>query len=117
MKLTKMLVMLSIGLLLASSATVSAGAGMTEEQWKQTLNYMAETDPVGFRTKLATRFKINEAQLDTVFASVDSPADVFMVLSYANNSGKSIDYVIERYRAEKGDWTAIAKSLGMKVKD
>ena len=78
---------------------------------------MAETDPAGFRAKLATRFKVSNAQLDALFAAAESPADVFMVLSYANNSGKTIEHVIEKYRTEKGNWTAIAKSLGIKGKD
>ena len=112
-----LLIIMSIAILLALPAAVSAGAGLSEEQWKQTYNDMAEQDPAGFRAKLATRFKISNEQLDTVFASVDSPADVVMVLSYASNSGKPIDYVLEKYRTENGNWTAIAKSLGMKVKE
>ncbi len=52
---------------------------MTEEQMKDVLNHMARTDPEGFRNKLGTRFKVNHAQLDTIYGQVQSPADAFMI--------------------------------------
>ena len=112
MKLQKMLFIVSVVfLLLSSSAIVVAG----DFDWLRDFNIRAEADPSGFRARLATRFKIGDTQINAVLSNVDKPADAYMVLRLGEMSAKPTDYVIEKYRSEKGKgWGAFAKSLGIK---
>jgi len=112
MKLQKMLFMVSVVfLLLSSSAIVVAG----DFDWLRDFNIRAEADPSGFRARLATRFNIGDTQVNAVLSNVDKPADAYMVLRLGEMSAKPTDYVIEKYRSEKGKgWGVLAKSLGIK---
>ena len=112
MKLQKMLFMVSVVfLLLSSSAIVVAG----DFDWLRDFNIRAEADPSGFRARLATRFNIGDTQVNAVLSDVDKPADAYMVLRLGEMSAKPTDYVIEKYRSEKGKgWGVLAKSLGIK---
>jgi hypothetical protein len=110
MKLQKMLFMVSIVFLFLSSSAVAS-----DFDWLRDFNIQAEADPSGFRARLATHFKIGDTQINAVLSNVDKPADAYMVLRLGEMSAKPTDYVIEKYRSEKGKgWGALAKSLGIK---
>ena len=112
MKLQKMLFMVSVVFLLVSSAVVVAAGDF---DWTKDLNIRAEADPSGFRARLAARFKIGDAQINAVLSNVERPADAYIVCRFGEMSAKPTDYVIEKYRSEKGKgWGALAKSLGIK---
>src|SRR4030042_2494770 len=112
MKLQKMLFMVSVVfLLVSSSAVVAAG----DFDWIKDFNIRAEADLSGFRARLAARFKIGDAQINAVLRRVERPADAYMVFRLGEMSAKPTDYVVEKYRSEKGKgWGALAKSLGIK---
>ncbi len=94
---------------------VSSAALAGDFDWLQNLNIRAESDPSGFRAQLATRFKIGNAEINTVISNVEKPADAYMVLRLGEMSHQPTDYVIKQYRSGKGQgWGVLAKSLGIK---
>ena len=98
-------------LLIVSTGAVEAG----DFDWTSDLNIRAEADPSGFRAELAARFKIGNTQINAVLSNTDKPADAYIVLRLGEMSGKPTDYVMARYRPEKGKgWGALAQSLGIK---
>ena len=110
MKLIRMMFMVSMILLLVSSA---ASAG--DFEWIKDFNVKAEADPDGFRARLAARFDLGDVQIRTVLGNVEEPADAYMVLRLGEMSGKPTDHVMRTYKSAKGQgWGAIAKSLGIK---
>ena len=90
-------------------------ATATDFDWIKDFNIKAQVDPTGFRAKLAARFNIGDMQVKAVLNNLNNPAAAYIVLRLGEMSGRSTDYVIEKYRhnKEKG-WGAIAKSLGIK---
>ena len=111
MKRKEMLFMVSVVFLFVSSAVGAAG----DFDWIKDFNIRAEADPSGFRARLAARFKIGDTQINAVLSNIDKPADAYIVLRLGEMSAKPTDYVMERYRSEKGKgWGALAKSLGIK---
>jgi len=108
MKVLKMLFAVSITLLFVSSAAVAG-----DFDWIRNFNIKAETDPSGFRARLATRFKIGDAQIKIVLNNVENPSDAYMVLRLGEMSKQPTENVIEKYKSGKG-WGALAKSLGIK---
>ncbi|MDH5769159.1 MAG: hypothetical protein OEZ31_09425 [Nitrospirota bacterium] len=112
MKLQKILLMVSVVFLLVSSSEVVAAGDF---DWTRDFNIRAEADPSGFRTRLATRFKIGDTRINAVLSNVERPADAYMILRLGEISAKPTDYVIEKYKSGKGKgWGALAKSLGIK---
>ncbi len=110
MKPISRLIVLSFVLLLSASAAIAG-----DFDWMRDLNVRAEADPSGFRAQLETRFKIANTQVQAVLGAVDHPADAYMVFRLADMSNKAPDYVLSRYRANKGrGWGVLAKSLGIK---
>jgi len=110
MKMIKVFFVVSIALLLVS-ATVEAG----DFDWIRDFNIQAEANPSGFRARLATRFKIGDAQVKIVLNDIEEPADAYMVLRLREMSNQPIERVIEEYKSGKGKgWGALAKSLGIK---
>ena len=110
MKLIRMMFMVSMMLLLVSSA---ASAG--DFEWIKDFNVKAEADPDGFRARLAARFDLGDVQIRTVLGNVEEPADAYMVLRLGEMSGKPADHVMGTYKSAKGNgWGAVAKSLGIK---
>jgi len=94
---------------------VSSVALAGDYDWLKDLNIRAEADPSGFRAQLAARFKIGNAEINTVISNVQRPADAYMVLRLGEMSHHSTDYVIKRYGSSKGQgWGVLAKSLGIK---
>ena len=110
MKLLKMLSVVSMALLLVSSAAVAG-----DFDWVRDFNIKAEADPSGFRARLATRFKIGDTQIKIVLNNVEKPADAYMLLRLGEMSKQPTEYVIEKYKSGKGKgWGALTKSLGIK---
>ena len=94
---------------------ISSAAFAGDFDWIKDLNIRADADPSGFKVKLAARFKIGDAEINTVISNVERPADAYMVLRLGEMSHKPTDYVIKQYRSGKGQgWGALAKRLGIK---
>ncbi len=110
MKQLKILFVVSMVLLLVSSAAVAG-----DFDWIRDFNIKAEANPSGFRARLATRFKIGNTQIEIVLKNVEKPADAFMVLRLGEMSKQPTEYVIGKFKSGKGKgWGALAKSLGIK---
>lgn len=111
MKLQKIIFTVSMVFLLGSAAVATAG----DFDWIKSLNIRADADRSGFRTRLATRFNIDGAQVNAVFSSVERPADAYMLFRLREMSARPMDHVIRKYRSKKvKGWGALAKSLGIK---
>jgi len=83
--------------------------------WLKDMNVKAEADPSGFRARLATRFKINDIEVEAVLSNVNKPADAYMVLRMGEMSGYSTDFALNKYKTNQGKgWGTIAKSMGIK---
>ena len=80
------------------------------------LSIEAQADPDGFRARLGARFQIGKAQINTVVSNVGGDyADAYMVLRLSEMSKHRVDYVVDRYRRNKGKgWGVLAKELGIK---
>ncbi len=110
MKARRILFMSLMMLLFVSSAALAG-----DFDWLRDLNIRAEADPSGFRAQLSTRFKVGNAEINTVISNVDRPADAYMVLRLGEMSHQPTDYVIRQYHSGKGQgWGVLAKSLGIK---
>ncbi|MDG5466714.1 hypothetical protein P9J64_00095 [Deltaproteobacteria bacterium IMCC39524] len=79
------------------------------------LNVSVQGDIGGYKTKLGVRFGTSKSQVEAVFRSVESPAEVAVVLWLGEQSRQSLDTVLKVYRSQKPQgWGAMAKSLGIK---
>jgi hypothetical protein len=102
------------GMLLVSVASISSSSA-SDFDWLDNLNVMAKADSSGFSVRLATRFHIGDAQIQTVIGNVGSPSDAYMVLRLGELSHRPINEVINVYHAHpKNGWGAMAKDLGIK---
>jgi hypothetical protein len=110
MKLFKYLVMAVI-----VQFTFVANATAKDYGWMKDMNVKAEADPSGFRVRLATRFRINDIEVEAVLSNTKNPADAYMVLRMGEMSGHPTNYALNKYKANqvKG-WGTIAKSMGIK---
>ena len=110
MKLFKILLISLLAILVVSSTAMASDFGWTED-----FNIQAQADPSGFRARLATRFNIGDVQVRAVLSNFEKPSDAYIMLRLGEMSGKSTDYVVEKYSYNKGKgWGALAKSLGIK---
>jgi hypothetical protein len=110
MKVLKILFIVAICLFVFTPAAMANDFG-----WIEGFNIQAQSDPSGFKARLATRFKIGDVQVDALLSNVDEPADAYLMLRLGEMSGRPVDYVFEKYRHNKGiGWGALAKSLGIK---
>ena len=101
---------LSLVLLLAASAQAAQ-----DFAWVNDFNIQAQADPTGFRARLATRFRIGDAEISAVIGNVANPADAYIVFRLGEMSGTPYDRVMREYKSSKGKgWGVIAKSLGIK---
>ena len=101
---------LSLVMLLAASAQAAQ-----DFAWVSDFNIQAQSDPSGFRARLATRFRIGDAEISAVIGNVASPADAYIVFRLGEMSGRPYDRVLREYKTSKGKgWGVIAKSLGIK---
>jgi hypothetical protein len=105
-----LLFMVSMMVLLISSVVAAS-----DFSWIRDFNLQVEADPSGFRARLATRFQVGAMQINTVLSNVEKPADAYMVLRLGEMSGRSPQYVLDKYRTERRKgWGALARSLGIK---
>ena len=83
--------------------------------WLDDLAVEARADPSGFRTRIAARFHIGDAEVAAVIDNVGGAVQAYMVLRLAEMSHLHIDTVIDRYHDNQGKgWGALAKRLGIK---
>jgi hypothetical protein len=83
--------------------------------WLKSLSVEAQADPSGFRTRLGARFQVGKVQINTVLSNVSDYGDAYMVLRLSEMSGRRVDFVMDRYRGNKGKgWGVLAKDLGIK---
>ena len=93
------------------TANVYAG----DFDWVESLSIEANSDGSGFRTRLATRFKLGGATVKAVLSDVGSGADAYMVMRLGEMSGQNIETVTKEYKRNKGKgWGRLAKRLGIK---
>ncbi len=110
MKLIKILFGALMMFLFVSSISVA-----DDFDWIEDFNIKANIDPSGFRARLATRFRIGNAEIEAVISNVEKPADAYLVFRLGEMSGHSTGYVVEKYKIGKSKgWGAFAKSLGIK---
>ena len=83
--------------------------------WINSLSISASKNDSGYRTRLALRFHLGDAELKTVIRDSGGRADAYMVLRLAEISKQPRAQVIRQYRRYKGkSWGKLAKSLGIK---
>jgi hypothetical protein len=110
MKLFKIFLITLMAILVVSSVAMANDFG-----WAGDFNVQAQADPSGFRARLATRFNLGDVQVRAVLSNFEKPSDAYIVLRLGEMSGRSTEYVVERYSSNKGKgWGALAKSLGIK---
>ncbi len=110
MKLFKIFLISLMAILVVSSVTMASGFGWTED-----FNIQAQADPSGFRARLAARFNLDDVQIRVVLSNIEKPADAYIMLRLGEMSGRSTDYIVEKYSYNKAKgWGALAKSLGIK---
>lgn len=111
MKPKKLLFLVTLVLLLAPSAALTAA----DFGWIKDFNARAEADLFAFKARLAARFRIGDVQINTVLSNFERPADAYVALRLGEMSGHPPAVVIEKYRSGKDKgWGALAKSLGIK---
>ena len=83
--------------------------------WLEDLNVAAKTDSSGFRVKLATRFRIGDAEVKAVISNVNNRSDAYMIFRLGELSHRHHDDVLKVYRKHSGQgWGVVAKKLGIK---
>lgn len=105
------LLALFVILSLTSFATI---AGSADFPWMPDFNRRAAADLVEFRANLSARFNAGPAQIDAIIGRVPTPADVYLIFRFGEMSGRSPEFILGKYKAEKRGWGALAQSLGIK---
>ena len=83
--------------------------------WLDELNVAAKADSSGFRVKLATRFRIGDAEIKTVLSKVNNRSDAYMIFRLGELSHRHHYDVLKIYRKHSGQgWGVMAKKLGIK---
>ena len=110
MKLAK-LVTLALSLQMLFISSTFAG----DFAWLEDLNIAAKADSSGFRVKLATRFRIGDAEVKAVISNVNHRSDAYMIFRLGELSHRHHDDVLKVYRKHSGQgWGVMAKKLGIK---
>lgn len=108
----KRTIVFAVFLLMLCAASAQAAQDFA---WVNDFNIRAQSDPSGFRARLAARFRIGDAEISAVIGNVASPADAYIVFRLGEMSGRPYDRVLQEYRSSRGKgWGVIAKSLGIK---
>ena len=95
--------------------TLIPTASASDFDWLNNLNIKAEGDSSGYRIRLATRFRIGDAEVKAVIGNVDRSSDAYMIFRLGELSRRPVNEVIKVYRANrKKGWGVMAKSLGIK---
>jgi hypothetical protein len=98
---------------LAFIATVAVAGDL--DSFIRSLNIRAQADSGGFKAEISARFGVPIAQVDAVMASVESPADAYMVFRVGQLAEQPIQVVVNEYTQNRGKgWGVIAKNLGIK---
>jgi hypothetical protein len=94
---------------------VSTPASAADFDWMRDFNIQAQADPTGFRARLASRFRIGDAEISTVIGNLPHPADAYMALRLGEMSHHPPERVLDVYKANKGKgWGVMARELGIK---
>ncbi|MCE5312757.1 MAG: hypothetical protein LLF86_06370 [Nitrospiraceae bacterium] len=94
---------------------ISVASAAKDFDWMNAMNAKAEVKPNDFFAQVAARFKVGNAEVEAVFGKVGKYADAYMAFRLGEMSGRPVDYILDRYSANKGKgWGVIAKSLGIK---
>ncbi|MDH5602039.1 MAG: hypothetical protein OEY78_12145 [Gammaproteobacteria bacterium] len=97
------------------TAGFSGNAFAGQFDWLKDLEVSAKADPRGYALKLASRFKIGDAEVKTVLSNVKNHSDAYMVLKLGELSGNNTNTVIDQYNSSKDrGWGVMAKQLGIK---
>ncbi len=108
----KVVIAVMIGLFVAGLATVSHA---DLDRFLAGLNVQAQADLPGFKAKLSAQFGVPLPTVETIFAEVRVPGDVFMCLQLGEFAHKAPEVVVQRYQRGKGKgWGALAQELGIK---
>lgn len=79
------------------------------------LNVTARADLPGFRAELSSSFGIPLPRVDSLIATVGSPADAYFCLKIGRLSGKSLDVVTREFQQHgQHGWGVVARNLGIK---
>ena len=99
---------LSLILLLAASAQAAQ-----DFAWVNDFNIQAQADPTGFRARLATRFRIGDAEISAVIGNVANPEaqDDATRLMRSFNEAVAGDARVERVMLAVADGLTIARKL------
>jgi hypothetical protein len=104
--------------LLTAWGIVLLGAGLAHadlNDYLRNVNLSAEGNIGGYRTQLGVQYGASGPSLDLAFRSVDSPAEVAVLLWLGQRTGKPVEEVVAIYKKQKGQgWGALAQSLGIK---
>lgn len=85
------------------------------DSFLKSINVQAQVDMGGFKAKVSAQFGVPIAQVDTVLATVATPADAYMVFRVGQLAQQPTTVVIREYESGKGKgWGVIAKRLGIK---
>ena len=95
MQLKKMLLVAASMLVFSGSALIAA-----DFDWMASLNLRSDSDPYGYKSGLASRFRTPETQLSLILKSVGAPADAYMVSRLAELSGRPPEYVLKQYQGK-----------------
>lgn len=110
MKFAKIVIGILAILLIVSSLAVAG-----DFDWMPDFNIQAQSDPLGFKARLSTRFKIGDARIEAVISNVAIPSDAYMCLRLGEMSNHPPEYVVTKYKGDKKKgWGVLAKSLGIK---
>ncbi len=79
------------------------------------LNVQAQADLPGFKARLSAQFGVPLPTVETIYAQVRVPGDVFMCLQLGEFAHKPPEVVVQRFQRGKGKgWGVLAKELGIK---
>jgi hypothetical protein len=111
MKLFKILLIAGTLSIVFSSAATAGDFG-----WTNVFDFEAYTNPSELRTKLVSRFNIDDAELNAILSYFNSPSDAYIILRLGEMSGRPTGYVVEKYRNNNSTgWDGVALSLGIKT--
>ncbi len=103
------------GLLAVLLTWTSAPVRAAEFAWAAQFNLSASSDPGAFRTRLGSRFGVDELQIQFVLNRMAQPADAYLVFYLGEVCHHPPLYIIEQYEARgRRGWGELAHQLGIK---
>lgn len=101
----------------AQTLTFKANTGDTDlDLTLNDMNVQAKADFKVFKQDMSVSFGVKEGKIDDLSVRLKmQPADIYMTLEVAKQSGKTVDAVAKSYESNKGKgWGVIAKEMGIK---